>query len=89
LVDIKMGRHAEKPHSEKWIILIAYIMGLSIGVHLLNLLCIPAIVFGILLQEERECFMERRIGGFIDLLCVNSCPDVWDYPGIYQSRGMV
>lgn len=33
-----------QPHSERWIIFIAYLMGLSIGVHLLNLLCIPAIV---------------------------------------------
>ncbi|MDR0430562.1 MAG: DUF2723 domain-containing protein [Tannerellaceae bacterium] len=35
---------ADKPHADKWIVLIAYMMGLSIGVHLLNLLCIPAIV---------------------------------------------
>jgi len=33
-----------QPHSERWIIFIAYLMGLSIGVHLLNLLCIPALV---------------------------------------------
>ena len=33
------------PHANRWIILIAYLMGLSIGVHLLNLLAIPAIVF--------------------------------------------
>lgn len=36
---------AHKRHSERWLILIAYLMGLSIGVHLLNLLAIPAIVF--------------------------------------------
>ncbi len=35
---------AEQPHSDRWIILIAYLTGLSIGVHLLNLLCLPAIV---------------------------------------------
>ena len=35
---------ADKPHADRWIILIAYLMGLSIGVHLLNLLCIPACV---------------------------------------------
>jgi hypothetical protein len=32
-------------HADRWIILIAYLVGLSIGVHLLNLLAIPAIVF--------------------------------------------
>jgi len=35
---------ADEPYSERWIIFIAYLMGLSIGVHLLNLLCIPALV---------------------------------------------
>jgi len=36
---------ADEPHAGRWIILIAFMMGLSIGVHLLNLLAIPAIVF--------------------------------------------
>ncbi|MFR9165515.1 MAG: protein O-mannosyl-transferase family [Dysgonomonas sp.] len=41
---LKWESAADKPHSDKWLVLIAYTMGLSIGVHLLNLLCIPAIV---------------------------------------------
>ncbi|MEM6628889.1 MAG: DUF2723 domain-containing protein [Bacteroidota bacterium] len=36
---------ADQPGNERWIILIAYLMGLSIGVHLLNLLTIPALAF--------------------------------------------
>lgn len=36
---------AEEKHADRWLIFIAYLMGLSIGVHLLNLLAIPAIVF--------------------------------------------
>ncbi len=36
---------ADQPHSNRWLVLIAYLMGLSIGVHILNLLTIPAIVF--------------------------------------------
>lgn len=36
---------ADEPYANRWLILIAYLMGLSIGVHLLNLLAIPAIVF--------------------------------------------
>ena len=36
---------ADAPHSNRWIVLIAFLMGLSIGVHLLNLLAIPALVF--------------------------------------------
>ena len=41
---LKWEAVADDPHSDRWLILIAYLMGLSIGVHLLNLLCIPAIV---------------------------------------------
>ena len=37
--------HADAPHADKWIVFIAFLMGLSIGVHLLNLLMIPALVF--------------------------------------------
>ena len=40
---LKWDQVADQPHSQRWIILIAYLMGLSIGVHLLNLLAIPAI----------------------------------------------
>ena len=35
---------ADQPHSDRWLVLIAYLTGLSIGVHLLNLLCLSAIV---------------------------------------------
>ena len=42
---LKWESEADKPHNTRWLILIAYLMGLSIGVHLLNLLCIPAIAF--------------------------------------------
>lgn len=41
---LRWESESDKPHATRWIILIAYLMGLSIGVHLLNLLAIPAIV---------------------------------------------
>ena len=41
---LKWENRANELHSDRWLILIAYLTGLSIGVHLLNLLCIPAIV---------------------------------------------
>ncbi len=41
---LKWETVADEPHSDRWLVLIAYLTGLSIGVHLLNLLCIPAIV---------------------------------------------
>ena len=41
---LKWEDHADEPHSDRWLLLITYMTGLSIGVHLLNLLCLPAIV---------------------------------------------
>ena len=41
---LKWDEQADEEGSDKWLILIAYLMGLSIGTHLLNLLTIPAIV---------------------------------------------
>ena len=41
---LKWEDNADNPHSDRWLVLITYMTGLSIGVHLLNLLCIPAIV---------------------------------------------
>ena len=42
---LKWEAVADEPHADKWLLFIAYIMGLSIGIHLLNLLTIPAIAF--------------------------------------------
>lgn len=42
---LKWEHHADERHSDRWLILIAYLMGLSIGVHLLNLLTIPALAY--------------------------------------------
>lgn len=41
---LKWEQHADEPTADRWIVLIFFLMGLSIGVHLLNLLTIPAIV---------------------------------------------
>ena len=40
---LKWEDQADEPHSDRWLVLIMYMTGLSIGVHLLNLLCLPAI----------------------------------------------
>lgn len=42
---LKWEAVADEKHANRWLVLIAYLMGLSIGVHLLNLLAIPAIAF--------------------------------------------
>ena len=45
---------ADEPHSSRWIVLIAFLMGLSIGVHLLNLLAIPALVFMFYYRQRED-----------------------------------
>ncbi|TCD10674.1 DUF2723 domain-containing protein [Pedobacter frigidisoli] len=42
---LKWEAHADEPRADRWLLFIAYIMGLSIGIHLLNLLTIPALAF--------------------------------------------
>ncbi len=42
---LKWDAQADEPHADRWLLLIAYIMGLSSGTHLLNLLTIPALAF--------------------------------------------
>lgn len=56
---------SESEFSDRWIILIAYFMGLSIGVHLLNLLCIPAIALVFYFRKYEKPTLK---GGIIALL---------------------
>ncbi|MEZ5147610.1 MAG: DUF2723 domain-containing protein [Bacteroidales bacterium] len=50
---LKWDQHADEPHSFRWLIFIFYLIGLSIGVHLLNLLAIPAITFVYYLRKYK------------------------------------
>ena len=51
---LKWERVADEPGSSRWIILIAFLIGLSIGVHLLNLLCIPAFVYVVYFKKWKK-----------------------------------
>jgi hypothetical protein len=51
---LKWDAHADEPGADKWIVLIAYVMGLSIGIHLLNLLTIPAIAMVYYLRRYKK-----------------------------------
>ena len=42
---LKWEANADEPYADRYLLLLAYLMGLSIGVHILNLLAIPAIVY--------------------------------------------
>ena len=49
----KWYEQADRPYANRWIVLISLLMGLSIGIHLLNLLAIPALVF-LYYYKQRE-----------------------------------
>ena len=51
---LKWDHHADEEGADRWIIFIAYVMGLSIGVHLLNLLVIPAIALIYYFRRSRK-----------------------------------
>ena len=64
---LKWEDHADEPHSDRWLVLIFYMTGLSIGVHLLNLLCLPAIV----LVYCYKRFPDVEVKGSLIALCVS------------------
>lgn len=51
---LKWETRADQPGGDRWLVLIAYVMGLSIGVHLLNLLVIPAIALVIYFRRTQK-----------------------------------
>ena len=51
---LKWEQVADEPYNYRWLILIAYLIGLSIGVHLLNLLCIPAVVYVVYFKKYKK-----------------------------------
>jgi len=64
---LKWEDHADEPHSDRWLVLIMYMTGLSIGVHLLNLLCVPAIV----LVYYYKRFPNADLKGSLVALCIS------------------
>src|ERR1700749_4807963 len=75
---LKWEHNADKPGSDKWIVFIFYMMGLSIGVHLLNLLTIPAIVMVYYFKRYKPTlwgtiaafFIGCVIPGFVQVLLI-------------------
>ncbi|UIR56329.1 DUF2723 domain-containing protein [Sphingobacterium sp. SRCM116780] len=62
---LKWENHADEPGSDRWLIFIAYVMGLSIGVHLLNLLVIPAIALVIYFKRAKTVTSKGAIQSFL------------------------
>lgn len=73
---LKWEDAADEPHANRWLVLITYLMGLSIGVHILNLLTIPALVFIYYFRKtDKVTFwgvVKVTILACVILLCINS-----------------
>ena len=62
---LKWERKSAGVDGDRYIILLAYIIGLSIGVHLLNLLCIPAMVLVYYFKKNPEAQLKGTLGALI------------------------
>ena len=77
---------ADEPHSDRWLIFIAYMIGLSIGVHLLNLLTIPAMVFVWYFRKKETTILGVVITSIVALAMLGGVQDVL-IPGIVSLAG--
>ncbi|MDO4930099.1 MAG: DUF2723 domain-containing protein [Bacteroidales bacterium] len=62
---LKWEDHADEPHSDRWLVLIFYLTGLSIGVHLLNLLCLPAITLVYYFKKNPDAKARGAVGALL------------------------
>jgi len=58
---LKWDAHADEPNADRWIVFIAYVMGLSIGIHLLNLVTIPAIALVYYFRRYKTITVSKTI----------------------------
>lgn len=65
---LKWERVADEPHNFRWLLFIAYLIGLSIGVHMLNLLAIPAIVYVYYFKKYRPEPKGFILAGVVSLM---------------------
>jgi hypothetical protein len=62
---LKWDAHADDENANRWIVFIAYVMGLSIGIHLLNLLVIPAIALVVYFRKSKNITTKGTIYTFL------------------------
>lgn len=65
---LKWETKAESPEADRWLILVAYMMGLSIGVHLLNLVTIPALALIFYFKKYKPTFLGTVLALFISAI---------------------
>ncbi len=68
---LKWEEHADESHADRWLVLIMYMTGLSIGVHLLNLLCLPAIVLVYYYRKFPHATGKADLWGSIGALAIS------------------
>lgn len=83
---LKWEKVADEPHNLKWLLLIAYLIGLSIGVHLLNLLAIPAIAYIIYFKKYKPSVKGFFAAGLISIGVLVLIMSII-IPGIVEAAG--
>ncbi|NLO49748.1 MAG: DUF2723 domain-containing protein [Bacteroidales bacterium] len=68
---LKWDEVADQQHSARWLVLIAYMVGLSVGVHMLNLLAIPAITFVVYFRKYKPTTKGMLVAGGISLIVLS------------------
>ncbi len=84
---LKWEEHADEPHSDRWLVLIAYLTGLSIGVHLLNLLCLPAIVLVYYYKKNPDANLKGSVGALVCSMILVAAVLYGIVPGIVKVGG--
>ncbi|MDR3327166.1 MAG: DUF2723 domain-containing protein [Prevotellaceae bacterium] len=79
---------ADKGNASRWLILIAYLMGLSIGVHLLNLLAIPAIVLVYFFKKKTEITVKSVIVALVAAVVILGAVQYGLIPGFTKVAGI-
>ena len=87
---LKWESEMDKPGSTRWIVLIAYITGLSIGVHLLCLLCLPAMSLVVYFRRAKRVtwmgMLKALIAGglLIGVILFSLIPGVVKLGGLFE-----
>ena len=84
---LKWEDNADKPHSDRWLVLITYMTGLSIGVHLLNLLCIPAMVLVYYYKKVPDANLKGSLLAFVVSVLIVAAVLYGVVPGIITVGG--
>ncbi len=85
---LKWERIADEPHADRWIVFIFFLVGISVGVHLLNLLAIPAICFIYYFKKYETTRKGVIITGILSIILLGGI-QMGIIPGIVSIAGNV